>query len=73
MQQELQGLGIVSPESLPKEVQNLHTSYNTTLGEGIYKLDLMEEFQLVVNSAINSDPREPLSLKAATSGPEKVI
>jgi hypothetical protein len=30
MQRELQGLGVVNPESIPREVQKLHTSYNQT-------------------------------------------
>jgi hypothetical protein len=71
MQSELQGLGVVIPESIPKEVQRLHTSLNPMLGEGVDMLELIQESQIEVNLAITSDPGEPLSLKAATSGPEK--
>jgi hypothetical protein len=63
MKRELQGIEIVNPESLPREVQRLHTSFNLRLGKGN---DMSE-----INSAITLDPGEPLSLKAATSGPEK--
>jgi hypothetical protein len=60
MQRELQGLGIVNPEFVPREVQRLHTSFNPTLGEGVDMLELIKEYQIEVNSAITSDPGEPL-------------
>jgi hypothetical protein len=71
MQRELQGLGVVNPESIPREVQRLHMSFNPTLGEGVDMLELIQEFQIEANSAITSDPGEPLSLKAEINGPEK--
>jgi hypothetical protein len=61
----------VNPESIPREVQKLHTSYNQTLGEGVDMLELIQELQIEVNSAITSDSGEPLSLKAAINGQEK--
>jgi hypothetical protein len=71
MQCELQELGVVNPESVPREVQRLHTSFNPMLGEGADMLELIKESQIDVNSAITSDPQEPLSLKGSNKWSRK--
>jgi hypothetical protein len=58
---ELQEWDMVSPETLPRELQKVLASHNPTIGEVTYML------QLVVNAAITSDPGDP-SLNAAIMG-----
>ncbi len=55
---ELKNLGVTPKTSVPKPVQKLHTSYNTTYTEQ-------------TNMAIASDPGEPSTMKEALNGPER--
>jgi hypothetical protein len=54
----------VSPESLPREVHMIHTSYNPTLREGTEMLQLEE------NSSKPSAHGKTLSFKAAVTNLE---
>ena len=55
---ELRNLGIVTKESIPRELRNLNTTYNPT-------------YTGQINITLISDPGEPKTMKEALIGPDR--
>jgi hypothetical protein len=58
MNRELSNSGVIPKASIPREVRNMNTSYNTT-------------FTDQVNLTLTSDPGEPKAIKEVLTGPDR--